>query len=251
MKIEHISISRKQLWDQCQQAYKYKYHLELKSTEPEPEYFLYGKLIHKVAEDYVNSNLEKNIEKILKEYMDGDLLLEEKKVVLSNEYKNKAINHVINVKKLSDRIGPGGETEWKFRYDLEPPKNKIVTGVIDRLIIKDDKCFIIDYKTTKKGFWRKNNNTIRSDIQLLCYAMIVNKTLGIKAENIRAALYYLEGGDLIPTKFNQAAIDKTEKLLLETYDNIYEKQPEDVIGKVGQHCRRCDFRKLCPFYSLT
>lgn len=251
MKIEHISISRKQLWDQCQQAYKYKYHLELKSNEPEPEYFLYGKLIHKVAEDYVESNLERNIEEILKEYIDGDLLLENKKVILSQEYKKKLKSHIMNVKKLSDRIGPGGKTEWKFRFDLDPPNNKIVTGVIDRLIIKDDKCFIIDYKTTKKGFWRKNSNTIRSDIQLLCYAMIVNKTLGIEAENIRAALYYLEGGDLIPTKFNQASIDKTKELLLETYNNIYEKQPDDVLGKVGQHCRRCDFRKICPFYSLT
>jgi ATP-dependent exoDNAse (exonuclease V) beta subunit len=251
MKIEHISISRKQLWDQCQQAYKYKYHLELKSNEPEPEYFLYGKLIHKVAEDYVEGNLERNIEEILKEYIDGDLLLENKKVILSQEYKKKLKSHIMNVKKLSDRIGPGGKTEWKFRFDLDPPNNKIVTGVIDRLIIKDDKCFIIDYKTTKKGFWRKNSNTIRSDIQLLCYAMIVNKTLGIEAENIRAALYYLEGGDLIPTKFNQVSIDKTKELLLETYNNIYEKQPDDVLGKVGQHCRRCDFRKICPFYSLT
>jgi ATP-dependent exoDNAse (exonuclease V) beta subunit len=251
MKIEHISISRKQLWDQCQQAYKYKYHLELKSNEPEPEYFLYGKLIHKVAEDYVESNLEKNIEEILKEYVDGNLLLENKKVILSQEYKKKLKSHIMNVKKISDRIGPGGKTEWKFRFDLDPPNNKIVTGVIDRLIIKDDKCFIIDYKTTKKGFWRKNSNTIRSDIQLLCYAMIVNKTLGIEAENIRAALYYLEGGDLIPTKFNQASIDKTKELLLETYNSIYEKKPEDVMGKVGQHCRRCDFRKICSWYSLT
>lgn len=251
MKIEHISISRKQLWDQCQQAYKYKYHLELKSNEPEPEYFLYGKLIHKVAEDYVESNLEKNIEEILKEYVSGDILLENKKVILSQEYKKKLKSHIMNVKKLSDRIGPGGKTEWKFRFDLDPPNNKIVTGVIDRLIIKDNKCFIIDYKTTKKGFWRKNSNTIRSDIQLLCYAMIVNKTLGIEAENIRAALYYLEGGDLIPTKFNQTSIDKTKELLLETYNNIYEKQPDDVLGKVGQHCRRCEWRKICPFYSLT
>ena len=55
MKIEHLSVSRKQLWDQCNQAYKYKYHLRLASQEPEPEYFLYGKLVHKVAEEYVKN----------------------------------------------------------------------------------------------------------------------------------------------------------------------------------------------------
>lgn len=250
MKIEHISISRKQLWDQCHQAYKYKYHLKLKTEEPEPEYFLYGKLIHKVAEDYVNNNLEKNIEKILNEYMEGNLLLEDKKVFLSKDYKKKAIEHILNIKKLNDRIGPEGETEWKFNFDLDPPNKKILTGVIDRLIIKNDKCFIIDYKTTKKGIWRKDNNTIRNDPQLLCYAMIINETFGIKPENIRAALYYLDGGDLIPTKFNQKMIIKIKEILLETYNQIEVKSPETVLGSTGYHCRRCDWRKICPFYSF-
>lgn len=251
MKIEHISISRKQLWDQCEQAYKYKYHLALKSEEPEPEYFLYGKLIHKVAEEYVENKFEKKIESICKEYLDGQVLLEDKKVILSQDYKKKVKEHLINIKKLNDRIGYEGKTEWSFKYDLDPPNKKILTGVIDRLIIKDNKCFIIDYKTTKKGFWRKNNDTIRKDIQLMCYAMVVSKTFNIDPENIRAALYYLEGGNLVPTKFNKKMLEQIEKLLKETYERIYEKKPEDVVGKIGGHCRRCDFRKICPFYSLT
>jgi RecB family exonuclease len=250
MKIEHISISRKQLWDQCHQAYKYKYHLQLKTEEPEPEYFLYGKLIHKVAEDYVNNNFKKNIQEILSEYIDGDLLLEDKKVVLSRDYKKKAIEHILNVKKLNDRIGCEGKTEWKFNFDLDPPNKKILTGVIDRLIIKNDKCFIIDYKTTKKGAWRKDSNTIRQDPQLLCYAMIINETFGIKPENIRAALYYLDGGELVPTKFNQKMISKIKEILLETYNQIELKSAETVIGKTGYHCRRCDWKKICPFYSF-
>lgn len=251
MKIEHISISRKQLWDQCEQAYKYKYHLELKSEEPEPEYFLYGKLIHKVAEEYVENKFEKKIDSICKNYLDGKVLLENKKVNLSQEYKKKIKEHLINVKKLNDRVGFEGKTEWSFRYDLDPPKNKILTGVIDRLIIKNDKCFIIDYKTTKKGFWRKNNDTIRKDIQLMCYAMVVSKTFNIEPENIKAALYYLDGGNLVPTRFNKKMLEQIEKILKETYERIYEKNPEETIGKTGNHCRRCDFRKICPFYSLT
>jgi ATP-dependent exoDNAse (exonuclease V) beta subunit len=250
MKIEHISISRKQLWDQCHQAYKYKYHLELKTEEPEPEYFLYGKLIHKIAEDYVNYKFEKNIEEIFKEYIEGNLLLENKKVNLSREYKKKAIEHILNIKKLNDRIGFEGKTEWKFNYDLDPPNKKILTGVIDRLLIKEDKCFIIDYKTTKKGNWRKDGNTIKQDPQLLCYAMIVNEIFGIKAENIRAALYYLDGGNLIPTKFNQKMIIKIKEILLETYKQIEKKQPESVLGNTGYHCKRCDWKKICPFYGF-
>lgn len=251
MKIEHISISRKQLWDQCEQAYKYKYHIGLKSQEPEPEYFLYGKLIHKVAEEYVENKFEKKIEEIYQQYITGEVLLENKKVEISTEYKKKVSEHLLNIKKLNERIGPEGKTEWNFRYDLDPPNNKILTGVIDRLIIKNDKCFIIDYKTTKKGFWRKNNDTIRKDIQLMCYAMIVSKTFNIDPENIKAALYYLEGGQLVPTRFNSKMLQQTEVLLLKTYNDIYNKPADEVNGRVGQHCRRCDFRKICPFYSLT
>ena len=87
MKIKHISVSRKQLWDQCEQAYKYKYHLEVQSPEPEPEYFLYGKLVHKIAEEYVKNKGEVEIESFLHPYLKGELLLENKKVELTKDYK--------------------------------------------------------------------------------------------------------------------------------------------------------------------
>jgi CRISPR/Cas system-associated exonuclease Cas4 (RecB family) len=251
MKINHLSVSRKQLWDQCQQAYKYKYHLEVESQEVEPEYFAYGKLVHKVAEDYVKNKGEIEINEILKKYISGELLLENKKVELSTEYKNKLKEHISNIKKLSDRVGFEGETEYAFNFDLDYPNKKTLSGVIDRLIIKEDKCFIIDYKTTKRGKWRKTENTIRQDVQMLSYAMVAEKEFNIKPENIRAALFYLDGGNLIPVKFNRHMIDKTKELLLSTYDLIKNKNPEEVWGKTGEHCRRCAFRKICPFWSLT
>ena len=248
MKIQHISVSRKQLWDQCEQAYKYKYHLEIKSQEPEPEYFLYGKLVHKIAEEYVKNKGKVEIESFLHPYLKGGLLLENKKVELTRDYKNKLKEHLTNIKKLNDRIGFEGETEYFFKYDLEPTKEKLVTGVIDRILIKDEKCFIIDYKTTKKGFWRKNSDNIRKDIQLLCYARVVQKNFNIKPENIRAALYYLDGGDIVPTRFNEAMLINAENLLLDAYNKIVEKDPEVVRGNVGNHCNRCDFRKMCTWY---
>lgn len=251
MKIEHLSVSRKQLWDQCQQAYKYKYHLGIEVQEPEPEYFLYGKLVHKVAEEYVKNKGKIKIDEILKPYLQGSLLLENKKVELSTEYKNKLAEHLTNIKKLTDRVGFEGETEYFFKYDLDPPNGKHITGVIDRFFIKEDMCFIIDYKTTKKGRWRKTPDTIRSDIQMLCYAKVIQRNFNIKAENIRAALYYLSGGDLIATKFNQSMLDKTEQILLEAYNSIELKNPDDVFGKVGDHCTRCQYKKLCPFYSIV
>ena len=53
MNITHMSVSRKNLWDECRKKYYYKYHVKLKPEEPEPFWFTYGKIIHKIAEEYI------------------------------------------------------------------------------------------------------------------------------------------------------------------------------------------------------
>ena len=124
-------------------------------------------------------------------------------------------------------------------------------GFIDRLIIKEDKAWIIDYKTTKQGWWRKNEKTIVDDLQLKCYAAVVRKKFNIPAPNIQTALFYLEGGQLIGARFSEESLDQAEKELLQTYLDIENSNPDQVWGRVGEHCKRCDFCKICPFYSLT
>ena len=117
--------------------------------------------------------------------------------------------------------------------------------------LADDKFFILDYKTTKKGKWRKNPNTIRQDLQLRFYARVVQKEFNAKPENIQAALYYLEGPELVATRFNEGMLLTAEKELYDTFKEIVNTKPNDVWGRVGDQCKRCDYRKTCPFYSLT
>lgn len=253
MDIEHISVSRKQTFDECPARYKYRYHEKIVSLEPTPDYFIYGKIVHKVAEYYVKEQGKKDIGAIASEVLSGKILLDQcgPVPVLPSSYKNKFPEHLKNVKSLSDRIGYDGHLEYEFLYDLDPPNNSFVKGVVDRLIIRGDKFFILDYKTTKKGFFRKTPNTIRKDLQLRCYGRVLQKIFGAKAENIKAALYYLEGGDLIATRFTDESLITAEQELLQTYRNIKEMPPDDAYGRVSDGCRRCDYRKTCPFYSLT
>ena len=138
-----------------------------------------------------------------------------------------------------------------FKYDMQPPDNHMITGVIDRLIIRGDKYFILDYKTTKKGKWRKNASTISKDLQLRCYARVVNKHFGAKPENIKAALFYLDGADLVSTKFTEETIMSAEEELHNTFKHITETSPDDAYSRVGEHCRRCDWRKICPAHRTT
>lgn len=253
MNIEHISVSRKQCWDECQVKYRFKYHLKVPVELPPQPYFNYGKIVHKAAEHYVMEKGERGIVEIANDVLCGRILLEynQRAEPLDAEYKRKLPVHLKNIQQLTDRIGFDGHLEWQFRYDLDPPNQRIITGFIDRLIIRGDKYFILDYKTTKKGFWRKNNNTIQNDLQLRCYGRVVQKEFGAKAENIRAALYYVDGPDLVSTKFTEELLVSAEEELLEAYNQISSTHPDQAWGRTGDHCRRCDYRQICPFYSLT
>ena len=256
MDITSISVSRYQTFEQCAQLYKYKYHLKTPSPEQEPFYFVYGKIVHKIAELYVDSKGEKKLGDICGDILSGkipvDVSKDGKEVIappLPAEYKKRVPLHLRSIQKLTDQIGFEGKTEWEFKYDLEAPTNRCVNGVIDRLVQKGDKFFILDYKTTKPGNFRKNRATISEDIQLKTYAKVVQRTFGAKAENIKGALYYLEDAVLVSTGFTQDGLDKVEADLLEKYKVIELLPPEKVWGTSGWWCKRCDYHTLCPFYN--
>ena len=61
MDINHISVSRKGCFDLCQQQYKFKYHLKVETDVEEPFYFTYGKIVHRIAEKYVDYKGKKEI----------------------------------------------------------------------------------------------------------------------------------------------------------------------------------------------
>ena len=253
MDIQHISVSRKQCWDTCQQQYKYKYHLKLIPEKETPEYFAYGKIVHKAAELYVQQKGKVSIEEIANNILNGSILVEEANgqntnVNLSTNYLQKLPLHLKNVKYISDKIGYDGHLEWPFKIDIDPPNNKLLIGFIDRLIIRGDKYFILDYKTTKKGKWRKTPANIQMDLQLRCYGRIIQKEFGAKPENIRAALFYLDGANLISTTFNSYLLESAEQELLDAYNNIVRTSPEMAVARTGFHCKNCDFNNICPFY---
>ena len=153
MNINHMSVSRKKLFDQCACAYKFRYELKIPRPGDEPYYFTYGTLIHKTAEIYVKNHGKTPIGEIANDIVRGKIELEEGKKCppIPSDYAKKLQKHLRALQKLTDRIGVDGNVEFAFDYDLDPPNKRTVVGFIDRLIIKGDKAFIIDYKTTKKG----------------------------------------------------------------------------------------------------
>lgn len=250
MLIEHISVSRKGVIEECEALYKYRYHEKRPRDEgiEEPFYFVYGKIVHTIAEEYVNQKGKTPINKVADAVLKGDIEYEkgQKAPKLPADYKKRLPGHLRSLDRIHQKIGFDGICEHEFYYELDSEGRK-VKGFIDRLIQKDDKFFVIDYKTTKPGRYRKNKATITTDLQLRVYANVVRQDFGAEAKNITAALYYLEGGDLFPAKFSEASLTAAEAELLEAYKRIEAKDPDKVIPNVGKHCERCDYRYSCPF----
>lgn len=254
MNIEHISVSRHSLFQQCPQAYKYKYHLKLESNEPEPFYFVYGKIIHKIAEEYVQQDGKQLLSEVAMDVLKGRIPLERGSSdvfapALPAEYQRRMPEHLRAVKTITDQIGMGGHLEYGFNYDLDPPNGKFIKGFIDRLIQRGDMWFILDYKTTKKGKWRKDPESIVHDLQLRTYARVVQTHFNVPAQNIRAALYYLEGGNLVAAKFSEESLIAAEQELLEAYNQIHAMAPDQTRGNVGGHCYRCAYKSICPYFN--
>lgn len=251
MKIEHISVSRSKIYEECPKKYKYKYHDEIPNPGEEPFYFIYGKVVHKIAETYVAGAGDKTIGEVQQDVLRGKVEIEPGKVAppIPAPYKRRMPSHLNHIKQITDRLGFGGVLEHAFRFDLDPPNEKLVVGFIDRLVIKNDKAFILDYKTTKPGKFRVNKETVKTDLQLRTYARVVHRDFGIAAENITCSLYYLEDGEHATAKFSEATLLNTEKELLELYNKIAAHDPEQVVGKTGEHCNRCEYRDMCPFFK--
>lgn len=252
MNITHISVSRKKCYDTCAQQYKYRYHLKVPRPGEEPFFFTYGKIIHKIAEEYVRLKGEKSVGDISKEVMRGKIEIDPDTIApkeLPDEYKRKFTRHLKAIQNLTDKIGFDGELEYGFKYDLDPPNKKHVVGFLDRLIIRNGKAWIIDYKTTKKGKFRVNEKTVKQDLQLRAYARVVQTEFNIKPENIKAALYYLEGENIIAATYSEASLALVEQDLLDAYNTIERADADKVWGRVGWHCKFCDYESICPFYK--
>lgn len=253
--INHISVSRKKCYDHCQHQYKLRYHLKVPAPGPEPFYFIYGKIVHKISELYVQEKGTKPIDEICADVLEGRIPVEGDKFCppLPPDYQKKLPKHIKAIKNITERIGAEGITEYQFRYDLDPPNERFVTGFIDRLIIKGEgknrQAFIIDYKTTKKGKWRVNNETVLEDLQLRCYARVVQREFGVAPQNIKAALYYLDGENIVAAQYSQESLEKVEKELKEAYIQIEGANPDKVWGNVGWHCKNCDYATVCQFYK--
>jgi RecB family exonuclease len=256
MNIEYLSVSRCNTFNTCPLSYRYKYHDKLKSPLGTPEYFTYGTIIHLIAELYVKNKGKSSLQEITNQVLKGEIPINEYKgqityaPELSPDYKKKLPLHLEEIRKLTNKIGFDGKLEYEFKYDLDPPNRRLFTGLIDRLIQKNKKYWVLDYKTSKANKWRKNEKTITGDLQLKAYCRVVQREFDVDAENIKAGLFYIEKpSKLIAVQFSNKTLKDTETELLKTYKKIETADAAKVWGTTGDHCFMCEWRTQCPFFK--
>ena len=94
-----------------------------------------------------------------------------------------------------------------------------------------------------------NPITVKQDLQLKCYSRAIQKKFDIEPKNIKAVLQYVDDNEIIGASFTKKSLENAEKLLKDAYLAIERKNPEEVWGKTGEHCQRCDYSSICPFNS--
>lgn len=139
--------------------------------------------------------------------------------------------------------------ESKFSFSL---KEVTVVGRFDRVdIASGSKVHIIDYKSSENIDQERANAQAKESMQLAIYALYYWKRHKILPEKL--TLHFLENGvegSYAPT---QKDLDKTEKIILETAENIRADTKKNHFSAKPKYfgrepaCVYCAYNTICPF----
>ena len=190
--IERYSISQYLTFAECNRRYFMDYYrrisrrVELEADQdldPDEEYSISpmdkGNIIHKFCEEYrLDSDENDLIQEITKSFA----------IKYNDEIKRELQPYIDNY--LKQYKGDWDKVYIEKEFYLKVG-DSFITGIIDRINIRDNKAEIIDFKTNK--MINKNRLIEQYTSQLQLYAYVVQEIMGIEIE--RARLSFLTNGD--------------------------------------------------------
>jgi hypothetical protein len=164
------SYSSISLFQQCPQKY-YRLRIEKDIVEPPQEHLLYGSAVHKAAEEYVRDGtpIPKKFE-FIKPQLDA----------LTKIKGAKYCEYEMGLDKNLKPCGFKDEDVW-WR------------GIADLLIINKDKCYLVDYKTSKSSKYADTKQ-----LELLSLAIFKHFP---QVKKIKAGLLFLVANDFVTREY--------------------------------------------------
>lgn len=248
------SYSRLDTYFKCPLKYKFRYIDGIKPETEGVEAFM-GSRVHDALEKlYKDKQMKKEItlEQLLHHY--GEIWQKnwhENIQIVKKEYSaenylqvgRQAIEDYYNRYKPFD----GGKIvglEYKLMIDLNGDKKYCLTGVIDRLVVKDGGYYEIhDYKTSNK---LPTQEEFDNDKQLALYQLGVESAWK-DAKEIDLVWHYLRFDKEFRSKRKAEDLDKLRAEVMEQIDTVERAVAEEAFSPCGGPlCSWCDYQELCP-----
>lgn len=237
-----LSVSKTKTFIDCKAKYNFAYNLKL--PKKEFEFHTFGKLCHKILEDFHNAyisgaqepfniTMKAAYKAAIEEYKDKikpEMKTEVWNIfnryleIISNDKKNKVAATVLACEKP---------------FELVVDNKIVLNGMIDRIQIDQDGVLhIADYKTTKDKKYLKNDY-----FQLLTYAYVMLSE-DPSLELIRCSYIMLRHDfEYITTEFKKDEIVKVESKYIDYFNQIINES--EFKASPTNLCRYCDFLDSC------
>ena len=225
-----LSASKIKTFQTCPLQYYAKYELKLK--EPPSKAANLGTAVHEVLELLLKTHQMPSIKEICDKYevadADRDLV---KKLVVST-LKN---NYLDNSKNTHD-------LEYKFELDIQDGIK--ILGYIDRLDINDDIATVIDIKTSKYPFTKKE---LKNNIQSKMYAVAVSM-LFPEIKKINTIFWFVRNQERQIIENHLPDCDVYKQEIIDIHNEILNTEAPPV-PKKHKWCGWCVYNDQCPLFQ--
>lgn len=239
-KVERFSISQYLSFAKCNRKFYMDYYRKISTYEESKEEW---------KEDYTLTGIEKGniVHKFIEHYrprMDKEDLLKRVCISFSTNY-SKSIYEELKpyINNYLEKYSEEYDQIYMEKSFYLKIKDSFITGVIDRINIKNGKAEIIDFKTNR--LVNKNELIRIYTPQLQLYAYVVKEIMEINLDS--AGIFFLENGEFAKVPIDERSLEENLSSI-EEFMNFTSRNSD--ISNYIKNIDGCDYCKHRPICDL-
>jgi len=211
----------------CQLQYYAKYELKMRDDAGPAAWF--GTAVHTVLERIVKDKKVPDIAAICKE----------NKVTDTDGVKNLVTKTIQN----GYLAKPDIIVDAEYEFDINLDKDVEIYGLIDRLDVDGEQATVIDIKTGKKHYTKKE---LATNYQAKMYALAVQQNFP-KVKNIDVIFWFVRKQERQLLQFTLDDCKADKKDIIGIYHEI--KNIKDPVPTKYKYCSYCVYNDKCPLFK--